>query len=235
MAKELEPDLFVCGRPVSLFKFNLFSVAILFVTFSVIIFLRVTLGSDVKYSPVPWYYPWILAVPQLLLLGLVLSFSGVGYKGIKSFLTIPDTPGWVSASILTVIFSIGAILVYSVVVYKLEITYLMPPQIDKGILGDGSLVLANLFAIAIWVPFVEELFFRGLLLSVWVPYYGETKSILWVSLIFMLVHSHPGLYVPVFISSLLISVLFIKTGTIWAPFLSHAVQNLLVAVVAASA
>ena len=40
MAKELEPDLFVCGRPVSLFKFNLFSVAILFVTFSVIIFLR---------------------------------------------------------------------------------------------------------------------------------------------------------------------------------------------------
>ncbi|MED5409601.1 MAG: type II CAAX endopeptidase family protein [Chloroflexota bacterium] len=235
MAKELESDLFVCGRPVSLFKFNLFSVAILFVTFSVIIFLRVTLGSDVKYSPVPWYYPWILAVPQLLLLGLVLSFSGVGYKGIKSFFTIPDTPGWVFASILTVIFSIGAILSYSVVVYKLEITYLMPPQIDKGILGDGSLVLANLFAIVIWVPFVEELFFRGLLLSVWVPYYGETKSILWVSLIFMLVHSHPGLYVPVFISSLLISVLFIKTGTIWAPFLSHAVQNLLVAVVAASA
>ena len=82
---------------------------------------------------------------------------------------------------------------------------------------------------------MEELFFRGLLLSVWVAYYGEIKSILLTSLIFMLVHSHPGLYVPVFISSVLISVLFIKTGTVWAPFLSHAGQNLLVAVVAASA
>jgi len=176
-----------------------------------------------------------LAVPQLLLLGLVFSFSGAGYKGIKSFFSMPNTPGWVSASVLTVVFSIGAILVYSAVVYKLGITYLMPPQISKGILGEGSFVLANLFAIAIWVPFIEEFFFRGLLLNVWVTYYGEMKSIFLVSLIFMLVHSHPGLYVPVFISSVLISVLFIKTGTVWAPFLSHAAQNLLVAVVAASA
>ena len=235
MAKELESDLFVWGRPVSLCKFNLFSVAILFVTFSITIFLRVTLASDLQYLPVPWYYPWILAVPQLLLLGLGFSFSGVGYKGIKSFFTMPNTQGWVSASILTVVFSVGAILIYSVVVYKLDITYLIPPQIAKGILGEGSFVLANLFAIAIWVPFVEELFFRGLLLSVWVTHYGEMKSVILVSLIFMLVHSHPGLYVPVFISSLLISVLFIKTGTVLAPFLSHAAQNLLVVVVAASA
>jgi len=235
MAKKLEFDLFVWTHPVSLRKFNLFSLAILFVTFSITIFLRVTLGSDVQYSPIPWYYPWILAVPQLLLLGLVFSFSGAGYKGIKSFFSMPNTPGWVSASVLTVVFSIGAILVYSAVVYKLGITYLMPPQISKGILGEGSFVLANLFAIAIWVPFIEEFFFRGLLLNVWVTYYGEMKSIFLVSLIFMLVHSHPGLYVPVFISSVLISVLFIKTGTVWAPFLSHAAQNLLVAVVAASA
>ena len=235
MAKELDSDLFVWGRPVSLGNFNLLSIGILFTTFFITIFLKVTLCSDVQCSPVPWYYPWILAVPQLLLLGLVLSFSGFGYEGIKSFFTMPNNQGWVSASLLTVVLSMGAIFIYSLVVYKLDVTYLMPPQITKGILGEGSFVIVNLFAIAIWVPLVEELFFRGLLLSVWVTYYGEIKSILLASLIFMLVHSHPGLYVPVFISSVLISVLFIKTGTIWAPFLSHSAQNLLVAVVAASA
>lgn len=235
MAQELKPDLFFFGRSVSLGKFNLFSVAILFVTFSVTIFLRIKLGSDLQYSPVPWYYPWILAVPQLLLLGPVFLFSCLGYKGMKSLFSTPATQGWVSALILTVFLSVSAILGYSVVIFKLGITYLMPPQISKDILGEGIFVLANLFAITIWVPFVEEIFFRGLLLSVWVAYYGEIKSIFLVSLIFMLVHSHPGLYVPVFISSLLLSFLFIKTGTIWAPFLSHAIQNLLVVVVAASA
>ncbi|MDC0035098.1 CPBP family intramembrane metalloprotease [Chloroflexi bacterium] len=235
MAKELNSDLFFWGRSVSLCKFNLFSVGILFLTFLITIFLRVTLGSDFRYSPVPWSYPWILAVPQLLLLGLVLSFSGVGYKGIKYFFGIPVTQGWIFNSVLTVFLSIGAILTYSFVMDKLDFTYLMPPQIAKGILGEGALVVANLLAITIWVPLVEELFFRGLLLSVWATYYGEIKSIFLVSLTFMIVHSHPGLYVPVFISSLLISFLFIKTGTVWAPFLSHATQNLLVVVVAASA
>jgi membrane protease YdiL (CAAX protease family) len=235
MARELNSELGFLGRPVSLYEFNLFSVVILFVTFAVTIFLRFTLVSDSQYSPVPWYYPWVLAVPQLLLLGLVFSFYGAGYKGIKYFFRIPIIQGWVSASILTVILSIGAILIYSFLIYKLDISYLMPPQVSKNILGEGTFVLANLFAITIWVPFVEELFFRGLLLSVWSVYYGEVRSIFLVSLIFMLVHSHPGLYVPVFISSLLISFLYIKTRTLWAPFLSHAAQNLLVVVVAASA
>ena len=242
MGKELKPDLLFLGRSVPIGKFNLISLAILFIAFAITISLRITLGSDAQYSAVPWYYPWFLAVPQLLLLGLVLSFAtsgyegaAYGYEGIRHFFRKPTTQGWVSDSMLTVVLSVGAILLYSFGLYKFDIAYLKPPQVPKDILGDGTFVLVNLFAITIWVPFVEEFFFRGLLLNVWAIYYGEIKSIFLVSLIFMLVHANPGLYIPVFLSSLLISFLFIKTGTIWAPFLSHAVQNLLVVVVAASA
>ena len=95
--------------------------------------------------------------------------------------------------------------------------------------------MVNLFTIVIWVPFVEELFFRGFLLTYWIPKYGRARSILLVSLVFMFAHSHPGLYFPVFMSSVLISYLFIKTKSLWPAFLSHATLNLLVVIVAASA
>jgi len=111
----------------------------------------------------------------------------------------------------------------------------MPPQVPKNILGEGGFTLVNLFAIVLWVPFVEELFFRGFLLTSWISQYGHTKSIILVSLVFMFVHSHPGLYFPVFMSSLLISYLFIKTKSLWPAFLSHAALNLIVVIVAASA
>ena len=235
MAKKLKYHLAFSGKLFFLPNSHLIAFLVLLVTLTLTIYLRIIFGSNTPYLPVPWYYPWVLAVPQLILLLFIVSISGDDRKPIRAVLHIPHSEGWIRLSIMTVSASIVAIFLYSFAIYKIDVSYLMPPQVPKNILGEGGFTLINLFAIVVWVPFVEELFFRGFLLTSWIPKYGHAKSILLVSLVFMFVHSHPGLYFPVFTSSLLISYLFIKTKSLWPAFLSHAALNLLVVIVAASA
>ena len=235
MAKKLEFHLPLLGKLLFLPNLNLIALLVLLVTLGLTILLKTGFGSTTPYLPVAWYYPWVLAVPQLILLLFIVSIFGDDRKPIRAVLHIPHSEGWIRLSIMTVSASIVAIFLYSFAIYKIDVSYLMPPQVPKNILGEGGFTLINLFAIVVWVPFVEELFFRGFLLTSWIPKYGHAKSILLVSLLFMFVHSHPGLYFPVFTSSLLISYLFIKTKSLWPAFLSHAALNLLVVIVAASA
>ncbi len=235
MAKKLKFHLPFIWQLLLSPNLNLIALLALLVTLTVTISLRIAFGSTTLYLPVPWYYPWALAVPQLILLLFVVSISKDERKPIRAVLHIPYSEGWIRRSIMTVLAIIVAIFLYSFAIYKIDVSYLMPPQVPKNILGENGFTLVNLFAIVVWVPFVEELFFRGFLLTSWIPKYGHVKSILLVSLVFMFVHSHPGLYFPVFMSSLLISYLFIKTKSLWPAFLSHAALNLLVVIVAASA
>ena len=235
MAKKLKSHLAFLGTLLFLPNLNLIALLVLLATLTLTILLKIAFGSTTPYLPVAWYYPWVLAVPQLILLLFIVSISGDDRKPIRAVLHLPYNEGWVRLSILTVLASIVAIFLYSLTIYKIDVSYLMPPQVPKNILGEGGFTLVNLFAIVLWVPFVEELFFRGFLLTYWIPKYGRARSILLVSLVFMFVHSHPGLYFPVFMSSVLISYLFIKTKSLWPAFLSHATLNLLVVIVAASA
>jgi len=235
VAKKLKSLLAFLGTLLFLPNLNLIALLVLLVTLTLTISLRMAFGSNTLYLPLSWYYPWVLAVPQSLLLLFVISIYGIDRKPIKTVLHLPYTEGWIRLSILTVLTSIVAIFLYSLTIYKIDVFYLMPPQVPKNILGEGGFTLVNLFTIVLWVPFVEELFFRGFLLTYWIPKYGRVRSILLVSLVFMFAHSHPGLYFPVFMSSVLISYLFIKTKSLWPAFLSHAALNLLVVIVAASA
>jgi membrane protease YdiL (CAAX protease family) len=235
VAKKLKFHLPFIGQLPFSPNLNLIALFALLVTLTVTISLRIVFGSTTLYLPVPWYYPWVLAVPQLILLLFVVSISKDDRKLIRAVLHIPNSEGWLRRSIVTVLASIVAIFLYSFTIYKIDVSYLMPPQVPKNILGENGFMVVNLFAIVVWVPFVEELFFRGFLLTSWVAKYGQAKSILLVSLVFMFVHSHPGLYFPVFMSSVLISYLFIKTKSLWPAFVSHASLNLLVVIVAASA
>ena len=235
MAKKLKYHLAFLGKLFFLPNLHLIALFVLLVTLGLTIYLRITFGSNTPYLPVPWYYPWVLAVPQLILLLFVVSISEADRKPVKASLRMPYNEGWFRQSIITVLAILVAIFLYSFTIYKIDISYLMPPQVPKNILGEEGFMLVNLFAMVLWVPFVEELFFRGFLLTSWIPKYGHAKSVMLVSLIFMFVHSHPGLYFPVFMSSLLISYLYIKTKSLWPAFLSHAALNLIVVIVAASA
>jgi len=52
-------------------------------------------------------------------------------------------------------------------------------------------------------------------------------AILVSSSIFAASQSRPGLLIPVFISGVLLSWLYVKMGSIWPPFAAHFAQNMI--------
>ena len=98
-------------------------------------------------------------------------------------------------------------------------------------LGQLPLVLLTIALIA---PFIEELFFRGILLSWLKRKMPLVLAVVVSAAIFALVHfdflSHPGLggwYITGVLATvgLINAVLAVRTGSLWAPFGLHAAYN----------
>ena len=104
----------------------------------------------------------------------------------------------------------------------------MPPAIPPGILADGLYRVINTASIGIVGPIAEEAFFRGFLLPAVAPYIGAFKAVVAISALFALSHLMVGVLLPAFVSGLILSWLYLKTGSIVPPIIAHAAQNLLV-------
>lgn len=71
-------------------------------------------------------------------------------------------------------------------------------------------------------PIVEELMFRGLLFHRFARRWGVRRAALVTSAIFAVMHLNP---VGIFALGLLLTVLYLKTGSLWAPIACHALNN----------
>ena len=65
--------------------------------------------------------------------------------------------------------------------------------------------------------------------------WGTFSAVVTSSLVFAVLHGHIGLLIPLFICSIVISLLYIRSGSIYPSILAHAGGNLSVSLVAASA
>jgi len=184
-----------------------------------------------------YFFPWILALPQVFLLvfvsALCFQYRVISYKDLGF-----QTPSFRNSYLLAFLCVLANILV--VVIYMIIATYfgvktLYTPQIPKDILGFGWFIFPNLFAICIWVPVIEELFFRGFLLRLFIRRLGTFSAVVVSSMVFAVLHGHIGLLIPLFICSIVISLLYIRAGSIYPSIAAHAGGNLSVALVAASA
>ena len=124
--------------------------------------------------------------------------------------------------------SLGFAAAYAATVETLGFDVLVPPAIPPGILGDGVYRVINTASIGISGPIAEETFFRGFLLPAVAPYMGAVKAVVAISALFALSHLMVGVLVPAFVSGLILSWLYLKTGSIVPPVIAHAAQNLLV-------
>lgn len=84
----------------------------------------------------------------------------------------------------------------------------------------GIIVLGVFFA-----PVLEELFFRGILFQLMVPHYSKTRAVVILSLLFGLLHFDP---LGAVLFALLMSVIYIKTESLFFPILLHILNNALV-------
>lgn len=132
--------------------------------------------------------------------------------------------------ILVVATLVGSLIltgVYSVIVTGLDIDILMPEPLPEELVG-GSVSRRVLTAIAVagFVPFVEEVFFRGFLFQGLASRYGLIWGAVFSSAIFAVSHLIIGTMIPIFIIGVLFAALYARTRSLWMPMSAHAAQNL---------
>lgn len=90
-------------------------------------------------------------------------------------------------------------------------------------LAGGRLVLACLFATLV-VPFFEELLFRGFLQPFLVQNFHDRGGVIMTSLLFAMLHGGAA-FGPIFVLSLLLGGIALRTRRLWAAWAVHAVHN----------
>lgn len=102
---------------------------------------------------------------------------------------------------------------------------------DTALGGEESLlaILVEVFVTALLVPVMEELVFRGVVLSS-LRRYGIGFSIVGSALIFGLAHMDPSSVVFATIAGLVFGFLYAKTNNLWLTILIHALNNLIATV-----
>ena len=117
--------------------------------------------------------------------------------------------------------------IYFLIVSTLDLEILIPTGIPIIIVGEGIYRIFNFFSLGVWGPFAEEIFFRGFILSGLTTKFGVSVALVSSSLIFSLSHIAVSVIIPVFISGILLGILYIKTRSIWPCLAAHGAQNIL--------
>ena len=174
---------------------------------------------------------WFISFHPLLIVFMLVFFRRPFYRLIKTIqLTSFKRVRWsVGTGITLYVVSIGALYV----VY-LPLSYLYPEFIDRWVFDrrfqffwiEGDyFILANAVTVIMVIvvgPLVEELFFRGLLLRVWITKWGPVPAIIVSSVLFSAIHSE---YVGPLVGSIFLSLTYIWSRRIEVPILIHMAYN----------
>ncbi len=182
----------------------------------------------------PTLTPWAggLLVQGLMVLA-VWSFGVLKYRASWRTAGVRGPEGRSSMLLpwLALLLSLGFSAAYTQIVTALGLESLVPEQVPRDVLGKGVYLLLSIAVIVFWVPFAEELFFRGFLLTALLRYLRLAWALVIGSAIFALGHisslNSVGAVVPAFVSGLLLSWLFLKTRSIWPGYMAHMAQNLI--------
>ena len=159
---------------------------------------------------------WLLAIrawpPPLCLVGFVK----------------PRTAHLVTAGLVVaaLVCSLGFAQLYTMVAMAMGWDFLMPPEIPDGLLLPGGWVLFSALALAVWTPIAEEVFFRGFILRGLANRWGFAPALVVSAAVFSALHLAPALLLPVFVTGLLLGLLYHRTGSLWPCIAVHGAQNL---------
>lgn len=128
---------------------------------------------------------------------------------------------------LVLLGSLSFTILYSSLVTLIGADYMKPSPLPDDVLGNGLVKILNTLVIVLWVPFIEEIFFRGFLLAALIPAFGAIRAIAIGAFIFSAAHLMLSTMIPLFVTGLLLSWLYVKTRSIWPPMAAHAAQNLI--------
>lgn len=191
-------------------------------------------GLDGSSAPGRWQgnpspLVWLAAIAESVLLIAVwlivvrkyrLPWSVVGLR-------LPAR-GWTFLLAAAALFgSLAFTAAYAALVSTLGLDALTPEPLPAGLAGDGAAILVSVFALAVWVPFVEEVFFRGFLFAGLAARYGLYIGVTVSAALFALAHFSIATIIPLFVIGILFALVYHATKSIWIPTAAHSAHNLL--------
>lgn len=172
---------------------------------------------------------WLAAIAESVLLISVwlivvkkyhLSWSTVGVR-------LPSKGGAFLLAAAVLLGSLVFTSAYAFIVSNLGFDALTPEPLPAGLAGDGAVVALAALALGAWVPFVEEVFFRGFLFAGLAARYGLYVGVAVSAVLFALVHFSPATIIPIFVTGALFALVYHTTRSIWIPIAAHSAQNIL--------
>ena len=122
--------------------------------------------------------------------------------------------------------SLGFTALYEMAVDWLAVDWLMPEPLPEEMFGDGLVRVMIVASVALLIPVVEEMFFRGFLFVGLAARYGVTTGVIASATVFSVAHLDVRTMIPIFVAGLLFGWGYYVTKTLWVPIAAHAFQNL---------
>ena len=183
----------------------------------------------VLLEPGPALTAVALVLPHSSLLAAVWVFGvrkhGTGWRPL-GFVATPQPRGLLLPW-LVLLASLGSAALYVSAVSALGLEALVPPSLPHELLGEGVVRILSIAGVGLAGPLIEEVFFRGFLLAALIKPLGTVRAVVVASAVFSAAHVSVPVVIPLFVTGLLLSWLYLRTGSIWPPFAAHAAQNLL--------
>ncbi len=176
-------------------------------------------------------------VEAIIDLATLATEFGLLYWLVKKYHAPRQTLGLNSFSWWRFLFFVGAgliLLTTSVILIFSLIVWLVPSfnadQAQNNALTYGSsgvgLWLSFVAAVVV-APIVEELYFRGVILPVFMRRFGTFFGILLTSVLFALLHFQPNVVVYTFILAIILAIIRLRLKSVIPSMLLHAFNNLI--------
>ena len=161
---------------------------------------------------------------------ILIGFKKSGRKFNEVFLFKNVPPGvWLSV----IIFMFGYVIISSGIDNLINYFFPMPVFLQntfQSMLGNDYFVI-SLLLVGILPAFLEEMFFRGVVLSAFRINYSQTKAVLLSALFFGIIHLNPYQFVTAFLIGLIMAYVLIKTNSILPAVYMHLFNNVTAVIV----
>jgi uncharacterized protein len=131
-------------------------------------------------------------------------------------------------AVLGYLFYLGITFVMSMLVVfgGVKIPGYQIPEPTLPLFGETNLAMMIAAVVIIGIaPILEEVFFRGFLLQGLVNRIGTYLGAILTAFVFALIHLQFESFIPIFILSLILSLLFIRSRSIWPCIWFHVINN----------
>ena len=165
---------------------------------------------------------FIISFVTVILIGF--KKSGKKFNEVFLFKNVPFGI-WLSV----IIFMFGYVVISSGIDNLLNYFLPMPVFLQNTfqLMLSNDYFIISVLLVGILPAFLEEMFFRGVVLTGFIENYSQTKAILFSALFFGLIHLNPYQFVTAFLMGLVMAYVLIKTNSILPAIYMHLFNNML--------